>query len=557
MDQKNIFNSRGGKTFINLLVLSFSILLLSSTAFSLNIGNSSVKGVVINIPGTNSIASYGSFNATYNGSLIWAYNQTTPFTAWLNSFNYNYNQTITQSTYNQTYHGLNISYNKWWYNYTGTGIYYYNQTTEYTNNWTGNGTAIWAKTGIKQIGIGTVTPNAQLELNQTVKIGALKISGVSFYDGVSYGGSGTQLLNYYDATGNKQFMIADSDGLSSTTSPGFKVTPGAGVLTISSTYPGNAGTSRLSINSILDVGISNVGIGTTTPTGFLDIHGDVDINSSNSTGIFNVYNTSNFNILSINGSSGFVGIGVEPTSPLEIKSFPVLSGSMSQNTQQIRSYITGSSSSTQRALYFANNIMENTSTIFNRVYGVSGEVYLGLNTSGFTNSPSNISEAIGVVGGVVSSTTNVSGRIVNAEGVRGTVQRGGGAILNASGFKVYLVQATGTDATATHNAFGILIGNGITATGGAVNNAWAIYSEATNPSYLKGNLGINTSSPQQTLTVVGTMNITRAVTMQGGLQCLSTYTVAIGGADADCTAGDYVYGVTALGAAIKCCDLTA
>jgi hypothetical protein len=75
---------------------------------------------------------FSTFNATYD---LWAYNQTTPFSTWLDSFLYNYNQTYVYTSlsnftddigaiavYNSTYLSTyNATYDLWAYNQTTSG----------------------------------------------------------------------------------------------------------------------------------------------------------------------------------------------------------------------------------------------------------------------------------------------------------------------------------------------------------------------------------------------------------------------------------------------------
>lgn len=90
--------------------------------------------------GTNCTSSGdGSYNATYaiwaynqsdgnTEDLTWHYNMTSPFTSWLSTFAYNYNQTITSIySYNHT-SAIETLYGKWFYNMSdGIGV------VDYTN----------------------------------------------------------------------------------------------------------------------------------------------------------------------------------------------------------------------------------------------------------------------------------------------------------------------------------------------------------------------------------------------------------------------------------------
>lgn len=84
----------------------------------------------------------------------------------------------------------------------------------------------------------------------------------------------------------------------------------------------------------------------------------------------------------------------------------------------------------------------------------------------------------------------------NAAGLRGEITNSGGSnsvIRTARGLTIPSVHATGTDPGQTHKAYGVNIGQFITASGGDVNLAYPIFSESTESSYLAGGLGIGVS----------------------------------------------------------------
>ena len=85
-----------------------------------------------------------------------------------------------------------------------------------------------------------------------------------------------------------------------------------------------------------------------------------------------------------------------------------------------------------------------------------------------------------------------------------------GIVRNSKGFSVGRVQATGADSQ-PHKAYGIYINDLITASGGTTNEAYAIYSAATVPSYFTGVLesndyiksNVGAYAPQMALTQYG------------------------------------------------------
>jgi len=90
---------------------------------------------------TASVAIQGDLNVTGDMNVSGYVNASTIYSGGKNVTtlaDYAYNQTYTDGTYNETYHGLNVSYYKYWYNYTGTGDYYYNQTAAVEDNFVNN-----------------------------------------------------------------------------------------------------------------------------------------------------------------------------------------------------------------------------------------------------------------------------------------------------------------------------------------------------------------------------------------------------------------------------------
>lgn len=89
-----------------------------------------------------SLASGSTYNATYN---TWSYNQTSPAISSLNTTysKFWYNFSLASgSTYNETYHQINVSYNKWWYNYSLASGLVYNSSYDAGVKWQYNQTNI-------------------------------------------------------------------------------------------------------------------------------------------------------------------------------------------------------------------------------------------------------------------------------------------------------------------------------------------------------------------------------------------------------------------------------
>lgn len=156
---------------------------------------------------------------------------------------------------------------------------------------------------------------------------------------------------------------------------------------------------------------------------------------------------------------------------------------------------TGGSTGILRGLQFAATAGDEGAVDYFKIYGLDGSVYTGLLVNDGAASTQKAwtgtcASAIGI-GGTVYNYTTSTGLITNAYGVYGQVNTTAtGIVRNASGLRTGIVKATGTDAGQTHNAYGLYIEDNITASGGATNNAYAIYSSATDPSVLSGDLNL-------------------------------------------------------------------
>ena len=136
--------------------------------------------------------------------------------------------------------------------------------------------------------------------------------------------------------------------------------------------------------------------------------------------------------------------------------------------------------------------------------GIATEVTASMNTSLVSK---NTTDAYGsynlvdvgstaVLGSAYGSFNYVNGSIstdiTNAYGVMSSVDRSVGPITNAYGFYSNIIEGT--------NAYGIYIQDNITGS----TNGYALYSAATENSYLAGKLGIGTTSPTNKLTITDT-----------------------------------------------------
>ncbi|MEK6895030.1 MAG: hypothetical protein AABX48_00765, partial [Nanoarchaeota archaeon] len=151
---------------------------------STNIDIATDKGVyALNVKGTGNFS--GDVYINNVNATTWLYNQTAVTKTYANgivngnaTYIYtNWTNTNTNILNNNTARNT-ASFSNW--TALGTNInsnissmistnntYWYNQSIDYSFNWTGNATAIWTRSGIAQVGIGTLTPTAKLDVNQT------------------------------------------------------------------------------------------------------------------------------------------------------------------------------------------------------------------------------------------------------------------------------------------------------------------------------------------------------------------------------------------------------
>ena len=169
-------------------------------------------------------------------------------------------------SYNVTYDALNSTYGIYWYNYTGTGNYYYNMS-DGVGLWTTNGTIIYNDTAT-QFGIGTSSPLEYLHIMGDTIIETTDAYGVLHFGNypdqakiMGYDNTGGSVMAFY-AGGQEVFKV----GLAETV-----VNEGG--------LDGNFRIESSDITNIFFVDSANdkIGIGTSTPTHELNIIGSANV----------------------------------------------------------------------------------------------------------------------------------------------------------------------------------------------------------------------------------------------------------------------------------------
>jgi len=170
------------------------------------------------------------------------------------------------SSYNVTYDALNSTYGIYWYNYTGTGNYYYNMS-DGVGLWTTNGTIIYNDTAT-QFGIGTSSPLEYLHIMGDTIIETTDAYGVLHFGNypdqakiMGYDNTGGSVMAFY-VGGQEVFKV----GLAETV-----VNEGG--------LDGNFRIESSNITNIFFVDSTHdkIGIGTLTPTHELNIIGSANI----------------------------------------------------------------------------------------------------------------------------------------------------------------------------------------------------------------------------------------------------------------------------------------
>lgn len=162
------------------------------------------------------------------------------------------------------------------------------------------------------VGIGTSTPGARLDLSNTVQSSErLRLSGQEFYQPGNTSASGLSFLLGVNRTTNRQLWIADSDRLArNSTNPMIRISPGTGIDALATD-----GTTAL--NLALQSNGGRVGIGTTTPSSTLTVNGTVSASDAIVSGWVTATNsqfgyvgaaTSSGNAIYASSSSGYPAI---------------------------------------------------------------------------------------------------------------------------------------------------------------------------------------------------------------------------------------------------------
>jgi len=434
---------------------------------------------------------YNQTTGTYNQYGKWWYNQTTVNNgitldiANVTNFLYNYNQTYSGSTYNETYA-------LWAYNQTYSGSTY-NETYANLNSsrWNlvnGNISYIGGN-----VGIGTTTPTARFVVADASNGGILVDAGGSSTVIIDKGGTSNVAYTGYYTGGVSKWWTGTNTGTSDN-------------------YEINTAYAGASPYFVINRTNGNVGIGTATP----DINRKLTISGSVNTagihildttdnkafylGVFNAYGggfaideSGASNRFYIQNTTGYVGIGTTtPDNEFEVKSSGAGTQAMTvENTAGNDIFALWDDATNDGQLYIYNS--SGSSTI---VFNTLGDSYFNSGNVGIgTASPAT---TLDVVNSSTGSATNViAGRNLGTEAVGGQAN----LILQGTGNAVIYSQLSSihTDVTAGIRTEDFAISTYRQNLGG-VTEKFRITGS--------GNVGIGTTAPTHTLNVVGNGNIT-------------------------------------------------
>ena len=233
------------------------------------------------------------------------------------------------------------------------------------------------------------------------------------------------------------------------------------------------GTSNATVGNVLLASAGgNVGIGTTSPVGLLDLQ-KTDLNTTNA---INVTYSPNF---TANNSSNIIG----SYDTVNLNTNYNLTGWVWGQIGRVQT-TSGNTGSVASLMGLMGNAYHNgNQNVTGGLFGIQGDAD--------NKGTGTVAEADGATAYARNTST---GTITLAQGVSSTIyNQGAGVITNASALAGTITNTGGGTIT---NAYGLNIG----AVAGT--NHWSIYaSDATSPSYFAGNVGIGTTAPGATLDV--------------------------------------------------------
>jgi hypothetical protein len=382
--------------------------------------------------------------------------------------------------------------------------------------WATNGTNI-NNTNSGNVGIGTTTPNAQLEINKNQSVGTTLIvdNGYTSTNNAAYSG-----FWFRQAGANRFFFGSLNDN--NTANVG-----GAGAIQFWNFANGPMLFSTNNTEAMRISAAGKVGIGTTSPSNSLDI-------SSNQNAVVNLIGLNNpSNGSSAQGALSFFE-GATAKAKFGVNSSTASSYVGGANALQIwnfqnASIVFGTNSAERLRIDSGGNVGIGTTSPtvkldVNGTVNATGLTVNGTAVSGsqWATSGTTINYASGNVGiGTtsptvkldVNGTVNATGLTVNGTAVSGSQWATSGTTINYASGNVGIGTTSPTvklDVNGTVNATGLTV-NGTAVSG----SQWA--TSGTTINYASGNVGIGTSTPSTKLHVVGDGRITGNLTVDGNL----------------------------------------
>ena len=369
-----------------------------------------------------------------------------------------------------------------------------------TNNVAGTGDAAIYLSGSRNTGNNLSL--GYINAYNNVGVGSTNVARLAFFrDGANDAGGFSFLTQATGGTLSEKVRIDSSGNVGiGTTNPISMLSVGA-----SSQFQVNSTGNIVLLNNVITSFPSTQGAAGSVMTN--NGSGTLTWGSPSGTGTLGYWTRTGTNLYNTNQSDN-VGIGTtSPVYNVDIRYSANPSPGLSKVGLNVNAIYNGGTTSAVRAAYFGNFISDTAANNYDTIIGSTGEVYTGFDGVAATNWTGTATAVTGTIGYVNNKSSGV-GIITTAEAGHFEVTKTGATaiIRNSYGLRVLGSLATGTDAGQTHNAYGLYIGNAVTASGGTTNNAYSIYSASTANSYFAGNVGIGTTSPVARLDVYGVNN---------------------------------------------------
>ena len=235
-----------------------------------------------------------------------------------------------------------------------------------------------------------------------------------------------------------------------------------------------------------------VGIGTTTPTSLLEVHGSAVFNEGSTDSDFRVESDGNVNMVFVDASTDRVGIGTNaPSKTLEVSGTFNATGDITEGGNNVLTNLDTASLSSRIDLKLNKTDTASLSTRINNKVSLTGDEYInGQKTFGGLIIPSN--------GMQLTATGNNSNKLIgiNASSFVGEVTLGTGLTLTSN-----VLNASTTDTTSLSNRINLKYDK----TGGTISGAVTLSTTTATPTALLGKDGSNVVGTVTTLAQTGLM----------------------------------------------------